>query len=182
MSLSAANISVATADRKAVVRVVGRANLTASCDFRTLMQAMVEREFSRIAIDLSECRQMDSTFVGVLAAAGMEFSNRCAANGARQLDLLNPTATVTELVASLGIGHLFNILAQAPAAPVDAPALPAPQVEHSREEITQTSLEAHKFLMGINAANEARFKDVARFLAEDLQRLAKCENLPPQKS
>ncbi len=37
--------------------------------------------------------------------------------------------------------------------------------------MAQVSLEAHQELMSTSAENERRFRDVAAFLAEDLQRL-----------
>jgi hypothetical protein len=43
----------------------------------------------------------------------------------------------------------------------------------THEQITRTSLEAHKTLMEITPENVARFKDVTQFLAEDLQNLEK---------
>jgi hypothetical protein len=41
----------------------------------------------------------------------------------------------------------------------------------TREEIKRTCLEAHQTLMAMSPENAARFKDVARFLAEDLKTL-----------
>jgi hypothetical protein len=43
--------------------------------------------------------------------------------------------------------------------------------EASREEISRTCLEAHLTLMDINPDNVPRFKEVAKFLAEDLEKL-----------
>ena len=40
-----------------------------------------------------------------------------------------------------------------------------------REEVQRTCLEAHETLMEINPNNVPRFKDVARFLAEDLKKM-----------
>ena len=39
-----------------------------------------------------------------------------------------------------------------------------------KTELTHTSLEAHRNLMDANPENEAKFKEVTRFLAEDLKR------------
>jgi hypothetical protein len=41
----------------------------------------------------------------------------------------------------------------------------------SREEVTRTCLEARKTLMAANPDNVDRFKEVTRFLAEDLKKL-----------
>jgi len=50
----------------------------------------------------------------------------------------------------------------------------------SRTEVTEICLKAHKLLMEINPENVPRFKDVAKFLAEDLARLQAAS--PPPKS
>jgi hypothetical protein len=41
----------------------------------------------------------------------------------------------------------------------------------SHEELTRASLEAHQTLMDLKPENVARFKDVVKFLAEDLKKL-----------
>ena len=43
--------------------------------------------------------------------------------------------------------------------------------EPTREEMSQTCLEAHQLLMKINPDNIPKFKDVTQFLAEDLRKL-----------
>jgi hypothetical protein len=51
-----------------------------------------------------------------------------------------------------------------------AASTPAP-VNPSREAVTRTCFEAHKIIMAANSDNVARFKEVMRFLAEDLKKL-----------
>jgi hypothetical protein len=46
----------------------------------------------------------------------------------------------------------------------------AADVGASKSELGDACLEAHRTLMEINPANEARFKDVAQFLAEDIRK------------
>ena len=40
----------------------------------------------------------------------------------------------------------------------------------AKRELTENSLEAHRTLMDANPENEAKFKEVTRFLEEDLKR------------
>lgn len=158
-------------EQVAFIRVTGRANFAASVHFKTLVNELKERGFNRFVLDLSECATMDSTFLGVLAGNALggaegqpEANNVC-------LQLLNPNQRVTDLLENLGIAHLFPICAGNNAAEMKfAPA--APQEDSpSREEISKTCLEAHQILMAANPDNVARFKDVAKFLAEDLKKL-----------
>ncbi len=86
------------------------------------------------------------------------------------VELLNPSARITELLDTLGVLHLFKIIQGAP-----SPAAPGQAVEHtplnpSKAEVTRTCIEAHQTLIDLSPANAARFKDVTQFLAEGLKK------------
>ena len=115
---------------------------------------------------------MDSTFLGVLAGFGLKMKQAGASNQ-RGIELFNPNARVTELLENLGALHLFKIITGALQLPDDVETC-TPELTHpTHEQITRTSLEAHQTLMAVNPDNVARFKDVTRFLAEDLKTLGK---------
>jgi hypothetical protein len=46
----------------------------------------------------------------------------------------------------------------------------ADSTQADKRALTEVSLEAHKLLMEVNPDNVPKFKDVAQFLAEDLER------------
>ena len=92
-------------------------------------------------------------------------------NGDVGVELLNPSPRVAEILESLGVTDVVKLV-NAPSPAEAGPETPAHCcAEHTREELAQTSLEAHEVLMALSPENAARFKDVAQFLAEDLQRL-----------
>lgn len=164
MSTQSAKLLVNVGEKSACVKIIGRANFTSSIDFKTLLSELMQKGVSHFTLDLTECLLMDSTFLGVLTGFGLKMNGT---NGTHALQLLNPNARVTELLENLGVLHLFKIkqgrmteceCEQAPANP-------------SREEVTSTCLEAHRTLMEIHPDNVTRFKDVAKFLAEDLKKL-----------
>ena len=72
MSVSSAKISVFVDDHFACVRIVGRPNFTSSVDFKTLLNELYQKGCEHFLLDLSECRLMDSTFLGVLAGFGLK--------------------------------------------------------------------------------------------------------------
>ena len=87
------------------------------------------------------------------------------------IELLNPNARISELLENLGVLHLFKVSQ----CEVNLPDQTAPQ-EHTpsaptREEVTETCLDAHRILMNINPENVSRFKEVTQFLADDLKKL-----------
>jgi anti-sigma B factor antagonist len=167
MSVSSAKLLVLVGREFACVKISGRANFSFSPDFKALLSGLMQKGHHRFIIDLSECVLMDSTFLGVLAGLGLKM-NRPAGPGQGSIELSNPNARITELLENLGALDLFKIITGQLQLPdnlqTDAPELANP----SREEITRTSLEAHQALMAMHPDNIARFKDVTRFLAEDL--------------
>ena len=156
----------------ACVKIAGRANFTFSPDFKTLLGELIQKGYGHFIIDLSECVLMDSTFLGVLAGFGIKFNPSSPTTNGR-IELSNPNARVTELLENLGVLDLFKIVDGALQL-TGKVCVPDP-VNPSREEITRTSLEAHRALMEANPDNVPRFKDVAQFLAEDLKKLEKCK-------
>lgn len=166
------NLSVLVGKDSACIKIAGRANFASSPDFKTLLAELAQKGYAHYIIDLSECVLMDSTFLGILAQFGMKM-NQAAKPGERGIELLNANPRITELLENLGALHLFTATTGAMPCPDDAtPCTPAP-VNPTHQEITRTCLEAHETLMSMNQENTQRFKDVTRFLAEDLKNLEK---------
>ena len=166
-------MSVLVGKNFACIKITGRANFASSPDFKTLLNELMQKNFSRFVMDLSECVLMDSTFLGVLAGFGMKLNPQGASAENVGIELHNATTRVSELLENLGAAHLFKQTSGP--LPIAEAALPRPAESPapSHEQLTRTSLEAHQTLMAINPENIARFKDVAQFLAEDLKSLEK---------
>ena len=155
----------------ACVKIAGRANYVSSPDFKTLLNELSGKGYRRFIIDLSECVLMDSTFLGVLAGFGLKMP--LDDSGRQGIELFNANARVAELLENLGVARLFKMTNGALQLPGDAKDGASEPANPTREEITRTCLEAHQTLMAMNPENAARFKDVTRFLAEDLKNLEK---------
>lgn len=152
----------------ACVKVAGRANFATSVDFKTVLAGLESKGYSYIVIELSECSLMDSTFLGVLAAFGVKM-NPVGADCVNQvIELRNANERLLELLENLGVIHLFkSCQGELP----NCREIASEFCNPSREALTRASLEAHQTLMEINPANVSRFKDVTKFLAEDLERI-----------
>ena len=166
-----AKLLVFAHDRLVCIKIVGRATMASSIDFKRLLCELLEKDLSCYVLDLSECLLMDSTFLGVLAGFGLKISSahNGSANG-RSIELLNPNARVTDLLENLGVAHLFHRRETA-VEQNGSVTTEAPHQESSGVEVKRNCLEAHRILMEISPANEDKFKDVARFLTEDLKKL-----------
>ncbi len=162
----ASSISVAVLERTAYLKIAGRANVAASCEFKGAVGALQSRGFSAFVLDLGECLTMDSTFLGVLTFLAQ---GSTGADPSPPPVLLNPNARVSDLIDTLGVHSLFQIIYEANPCTALFEPLPPGQTA-SKEEVSRTSLEAHLELMRLNPANIPKFKDVTQFLAEDLKR------------
>ena len=70
----------------------------------------------------------------------------------------------------LGVAHLFGICSQPVPDFTKFETVKSAAAAPSRVEMSRNCLEAHEILMAINPDNIPKFKDVAKFLAEDLKK------------
>ena len=168
MSNSFAKLMVAVFDKTVCVKIDGRADFTCSLDLKNLITELWQRGYAHFIFELSECRTMDSTFLGVLSGISLQLRN-CQTTSL-PLELFNPNPRICETLENLGVAHLFKVGGcEGPLTDKYEPL--ATNDSTSRLEIARTCLEAHKTLMDLKPENVQKFKDVAQFLAEDLKRL-----------
>jgi anti-anti-sigma regulatory factor len=171
MKTPAANLLVWVGDKNACIKIAGRASFNSSLDFKTLVNGLFQKGFSRFVLDLTDCLLMDSTFLGVLAGLGLKFGAARNGNSEPYLELLNANPRILDLLDNLGVCHLFKLVkGPEPATEKMASVEPTP-LNPDRKAISRTCLEAHQTLMEINPANIPKFKEVTQFLAEDLKKL-----------
>ena len=168
MSATVPTLQVAANGSAAMVKVCGRASFNCSVDFKALMYGLREKGYKRLILDVTDCVIMDSTFLGILAG----FSSRLAeVRGEKpRLVLLNPNQKVIDLLENLGVADLFEVERQAEVTGNELEAVESEGGGASKLETSKACLEAHETLMSLNPANVERFKDVARFMREDLKR------------
>lgn len=171
MSSSAANLSVSVGDHMVCVRISGRASCNCSVDFRTLVTSLWQKGYNRFVLDLANCQLMDSTFLGVLAGLGLRFSREPNGYGPATIELFNASPRIADMLDNLGVSHLFKTLTFPPPETERLTRIEQPETQTDRREVSRTCLEAHKLLIELNPANAAKFKDVTRFLEEDLKKL-----------
>jgi anti-anti-sigma regulatory factor len=169
MNNGSPGLSIWVGDQVACIKVTGRASFNYSVNFRKVVLALHEQQPRRFILDLTRCPLMDSTFAGILAKLGGA-AGGSGAPGPR-IDLLNPSEHITEMLDTLGVAGRFETH-RGPAFDTAAcQELPAGAALADRKETTRACLEAHQALMEINPANVPKFKDVTKFLAEDLKRM-----------
>jgi anti-anti-sigma factor len=168
MNSQSTKILVAIVDSLVLIKIQGKANFSVSASFKTVIEELRQKGFIRFKLDLAECPLMDSTFFGVLAGQSLQMTTEASSDGAQKIQLFNTNQRIADALDNMGIAHLFEFCSGV---------MESANYEESKAgassklELTQTSLEAHQTLMSINPSNIAKFKDVAQFLAEDLQKL-----------
>ena len=152
-------LQVAVTDAVACVRVEGPANFAVSVDFKSVVTQCCEAGGRVLLLDLVACPNMDSTFLGILVGLTGKLD---------RIELLNPCERVTDLLENLGVLDLMSV--GQGANPFDGRLETADSTQADKRALTEASLEAHKLLMEVNPDNVPKFKDVAQFLAEDMER------------
>lgn len=169
MNPQPARLLVRVGDHEVRLRICGRASFTCGPDFKALVSSLHDKGYRRFAIEMSECVLMDSTFLGLLCGLALKLDQSDSRPAG--VELINPTPRVVELLETLGVNSLVKLVSDPLPSPPTTEATAHCCEEHSRAELAQTSLEAHQTLMALSPENAAKFKDVAKFLAEDLHRL-----------
>src|SRR5258708_18211431 len=90
MKTPVANLLVWVGDKNACIKIAGRASFNSSLDFKTLVNGLFQKGFSRFLLDLTDCLLMDSTFLVVLAGLGRKFGPSRNGNSQPLLELLTP--------------------------------------------------------------------------------------------
>lgn len=171
MNQPPSGLAVAVTDRIALIKVTGRAAFNRSISLKTIVKELNDRGYVEFVLDLKECSNMDSTFLGSMVGIVSSFSQRQQTNTKVCVQLLDPSQRIRDLLENLGVAHLFPICqGMAPTeSTLEAPTLPS--AIPTKEEISKACLEAHQNLMAVNPENIPRFKDVAQFLADDIKKL-----------
>src|SRR5258708_9361746 len=110
MNTPASNLSVWVGDKLVCIKIAGRANFTASVDFRTLVYGLAQQCQFRFVLDLSECQLMDSTFLGVLAGIGLKLSSVRNGNSLPTNELFTPNTRIAEMLVNLVLVHIVPII------------------------------------------------------------------------
>jgi anti-sigma B factor antagonist len=170
MANPSATLFVCATDHAAILKIHGRANFSCSVHFKTVVNELYNRGAARFILDLDECATMDSTFLGVLAGLALKLSDDQQKPVKPALEIYKPNERVLELLDNLGIAHFFTQIATPPVLAGEFTATAPAETPASKEELSQTCLEAHKTLMAVNPNNIPKFKEVTQFLAEDLKK------------
>lgn len=149
------------------MKVEGRGTFQNSAGLKEFVKQMIHRGYRDFMVDLRDCEQMDSTFMGTLAGVAL----RLREIGQGELRVINVNERNGGLLSSLGLDQLFSVEGIAESGGEAAPeanlkeALPARAAADAQK---QTVLEAHEALVHADAANAVKFRDVLEYMRQEL--------------
>jgi anti-anti-sigma factor len=130
------------------------------------VQHFVRDELDGVAIaelvfDLTATRIIDSTNLGLIARIGQEVQAR----GGEVL-IVAPAGPVREVLSSMGFEQVFPLCERLPVLPAGEQ---ISEHQDGPEDRARLMLAAHRTLMNLDPANEARFREVAALLERELE-------------
>lgn len=145
-----------------VIRIDGRASFQNSGCIHDFFNERIKNGKTRFVIDFEKCASMDSTFLGVIAGAGLQL-RKLQPPGSLVLAHIGPRNL--ELVRNLGLHRLVTVDTGDAGIPAsqDAKALPC-EPPRGELESARLVLEAHENLVTTDEANRSKFQDVLSFL------------------
>lgn len=151
---------------RAFLKIVGKATAPAAPDFVALIQRLQSQGHVSFVFELSSCILIDSTFVGHLAQLALRHAEQYP-GAASRIVLVNPGPHITELLDTIFVLDLFQVIHDTNAAAPGPDAVATDCTSHSRDEVNQCCLEAHRVLAALAPDNAAKFEDVIRFLEQN---------------
>jgi len=155
------SIQVGVSGPSVWVRVEGKGTFLNSGNFKQFAREMVERGYREFIVDLHDCAMMDSTFMGTMAGVALRLKEL----GEGHLEVVHCGQRSRDLLAGLGLDHLFQISSNGESAP-QCRTLQQPAV--GKQEQAKQMLAAHEALCEAAPENFPRFKDVLEYLKQDL--------------
>lgn len=145
------------------VGVVGHGNMNNSSTFRAFSERMVGAGYRRFLVDLTECRGMDSTFLGIL----LSITRAAGEEEAVSVVVVNPGDQNYRILRSVGLNHVLSVRR----GETEIPELEYEILEecHDPGLRLRTIREAHENLLRLDRRNEEQFGPFLRALTEELR-------------
>ncbi len=144
-----------------IVRIDGRASFQNSPCLHDFFVEMTRQGKSRFIIDFDRCASMDSTFLGVLAGAGLQLRK---AKPPGKMIFSRVGERNLELIRNLGLHRLVTVDSGNFPMSFGQATTPLQDCDRSEIESARLVLEAHENLVATDEGNREKFQDVLSFL------------------
>lgn len=154
---------VSASDGPIVLRIHGKANYLNCAPVGNFFERTIAEGYKDFVVDFADCTGMDSTFLGILASAGLDLRDL---DPPGSLVLVRLNERNLELVQNVGLHNIMVIDDKAPGTGSEAD---HPLVDHParNKELAANSkmvLKAHEALCEVDESNKKRFQDIVSFM------------------
>ncbi|MBM3857390.1 MAG: STAS domain-containing protein [Verrucomicrobia bacterium] len=159
-------VCIASADRNIWIKVVGRGNFQCSPCLKNLVQEQSAQGSHEYTIDLAECEQLDSTFMGTLTGIAQRLKKKKEGS----LRVINVSESNQQLMKNLGLDQLFLIrsITEGRELPPVATQEKFSQVVEpscaSKKTFEETVRSAHEALVIANKENAPKFENLLEII------------------
>jgi len=153
-----------------ILRIQGKATYLNCAPVGHFFDKMIAEGARNFVVDLHDCQGMDSTFLGILASAGLELREQ---DPPGELVLVRLSQRNRELVKNLGLHNIMVIDEGRNLPDVSGSEHPLLKEENSRRKgetaNSKMVLKAHKALGEVDESNKKKFQDVISFLQRKVE-------------
>jgi len=153
-------ILVADHDGVFVIKMVGDVRLTLCISFDQFIDDMFAHPaFKAVLFDLSGAEAIDSTTLGLMAKISLLGEER----GGRYPVILSTNDSINRILDTMGFADIFTIVKDL-RTPVQPTAALDPEPVDDEEQVKDKVIEAHRYLIQLNDANEQTFTNLVNML------------------
>ncbi|MDF1815482.1 MAG: STAS domain-containing protein [Verrucomicrobiales bacterium] len=169
------SIFVGSLDDIAWVRIEGVATKDTASGIQGYFSETFSRGLRNFTIDLKDCRLIDSTFIGILTGLAGSIASE---GNSGEVKVIHPNERNEKSICKLGLDNLITIDRDGSSACemeslISQSLHPLYGGEMSKVEKASLILDAHEKICEANEENRSVFKDVLKFLKQDLLKWSK---------
>lgn len=149
----------------ALIRIQGRGSFKLSPALKDFCRSSVENKDRRLVLDMKDCVNMDSTFMGVLAGIALRLKH----SGRGRIIMLNMSNQIRSLLETLGLDKVIasdkelddSLRAKIAAVPEPSSMKTG---KTDKKKLADMVLRAHEDLVELSPENILKFQDVLQYL------------------
>ena len=145
------------------IKAIGSSTMKNSKTISDILDKLLCSENKEIILDMSECKYVDSTFLGLIAKYAMEIKMKWGTS----LNILNPTEAVATGLKQTGIEKFVNKIENSY---IDNLNIEEIQTKDFDDKIEKSKyiLDMHKTLMNLNEENKETFKNLVDLMEKSI--------------
>lgn len=155
-------VRIGRTDNGLLVRIEGRGTLHESLAFHELIANSFKRQGLALAIDLTDCEYLDSTFLGCL----VKLHNRFSGEEQAALSIVAPSDRAQQLLGPMQLDKLFEISPTPPDVAIPLCSISADALTSA--DLGRHAAECHRQLAALGGPHQEIFESLAAQLEQEL--------------